>query len=130
MSKRKPTPGELEYRRRFPLDTPGRFYDGIASRIRAGEPEESVLHDYGMLTQDECKLLQAGGGDLLIRAISQRMATERENMRLSAIVETARAFAASVPNLQDVTEGAALLAAIAALEADGRKARERVKDEV
>lgn len=48
-----PDPAYLE---KFPLDTPGRFYDAIADRIRAGESEDIVLADVGL-----CRLADQQG---------------------------------------------------------------------
>lgn len=44
------------YLERYPLDTPGRVYETIAGRIRAGEPEADVLADMGLCS---AKVLEA-----------------------------------------------------------------------
>ena len=77
----RPSPAYLET---YPLDTPGRVYETIADRIRAGEAEDHVLADMGL-----CR-----AGD------EQRIA------------EAARAFAAVTAGLKNTPEGAALLAAL------------------
>ena len=84
---------EEQYAARFPLDTPGRMYDNIAGRIRAGETEKDVLHDFGMFTQDECKdmtdritqaQLRAAGGLAGLHQIARAEAEEGASERLAA----------------------------------------------
>lgn len=82
--KRRETEAAKEYRRKFPLDTPGRFYDNIADRIRAGEPERDVLHDFGLWSQDEC--LSVVPAEDYVAAKERATELEKEIARLKARV--------------------------------------------
>lgn len=77
------------YLEKFPLDTPGRFYDAIADRIRAGEGEDEVLADVGM-----CRLSD----------------------QQSRVAEAARRYVEATAGLENTEEGRALLAAVGKIE--------------
>jgi hypothetical protein len=44
-----------EYARANPLGGPAKMFDAIAARLRAGEPFDEVMHDYGIVFADDTK---------------------------------------------------------------------------
>lgn len=76
--------GEAEYWKKFPLDTPGRFYDGIADRIRVGEDEASVLADVGLVPCSHTKCFETIErlDQLLINHTAQLVEAQAEIKRL------------------------------------------------
>ena len=89
MTKQKQTEAEKAYWAKFPLDTPGRFYETIADRIRAGEDEAVVLADVGLVPCSHTKCFETIErlDQLLINHTAQLVEAQAEIKRLSEPVD-------------------------------------------